>query len=102
MTTDFQLKNIKQSSTFWSGKPRLIPMVSRVLSVLVATSENILDAVVEMIQIETVRRLNAVHNIDIEDIDCECMFGKEFRPSHNFGLLWEQSQRLVLVPIPTF
>ena len=69
--------------------------------VCVDASENLLGAVVEMIQIETVRRLHAMRKIDIQDIDRMDMF-KEFRLTHNTGLLFEQSQRLVHVPIPKF
>ncbi|KAG8215392.1 hypothetical protein J3R82DRAFT_8993 [Butyriboletus roseoflavus] len=66
------------------------------------TSKNLLGAVVEMIQIETVRRLaHAKNKVDILDIDRMHMF-KEFRHTHNSGLLREQSQRLVHVPIPNF
>ncbi|KAH0834189.1 hypothetical protein J3R83DRAFT_11501 [Lanmaoa asiatica] len=53
------------------------------------------DPDVEMIQIETVRRLHSMHEIDTQEIDRMSMF-KEFRHFHNTGLLWEQSQRDVL------
>lgn len=59
--------------------------------VCVATS-NLLGVVVEMIQIETVRRLHAMDNVSIEDINRMQMF-KDFRVSHNTGLQWDQSQR---------
>ncbi|KAF8439795.1 hypothetical protein L210DRAFT_2179161 [Boletus edulis BED1] len=56
-----------------------------------------LDPDVEMIQIETVRRLYTTDQFDIHDIDGMGMFNlKEIRVSHNTGLQWELSQRDVL------
>lgn len=66
--------------------------------VLVATSKNLLNIAVEMIQMETVKRLYVKKRVDILDIDRMKMF-KDFRVSHNTGLKWEQSQRLVVAPI---
>ena len=65
---------------------------------LVATSENLLNIAVEMIQMETVKRLYVMKGVDTLDIDHMKMF-KEFRVSHNTGLKWEQTQRLVVAPI---
>ncbi|KAF8554279.1 hypothetical protein OG21DRAFT_1412927 [Imleria badia] len=45
-----------------------------------------------MVQIETVRRLFAQHDIGINDINRMKMF-KDIRVSHNTGLQWDQSQR---------
>ncbi|KAI9463465.1 hypothetical protein HD554DRAFT_1314714 [Boletus coccyginus] len=53
------------------------------------------DPDVEMIQMETVKRLCVKKRVDILDIDRMKMF-KDFRVSHNTGLKWEQSQRDVL------
>ena len=50
-----------------------------------------------MIQIETVRRLYAMHRVDRDDIDRMEIFKQKLRESHNHGLLWEQSQRYVAV-----
>lgn len=52
--------------------------------------------IVELIQIETVRRLYTMHEVDVPDIDRMKMF-KQFRQAHNQGLLWENSQRSVIV-----
>ena len=51
-----------------------------------------------MIQIEAVRRLHAMHGVDTNDIDNMRMFNN-IRVSHNTGLQWEESQRLVVVLI---
>lgn len=67
-------------------------MVSWLAFALVATS-NLLGVVVEMIQIETVRRLLANHEVDTPDIDQMELFKQQIRLSHNTGLQWEQSQR---------
>ena len=57
-----------------------------------------LGVVVEMIQIEAVRRLHAMHGVDTNDIDNMRMFNN-IRVSHNTGLQWEESQRLVVALI---
>jgi hypothetical protein len=52
--------------------------------------------VVEMIHIETARRLHAMHGVDTNDIDNLKILNK-LRVSHNTGLQWEESQRFVVV-----
>ncbi|KAG9310844.1 hypothetical protein JVU11DRAFT_8698 [Chiua virens] len=52
-----------------------------------------IDPDVELIQMEAIRRLHAVHDIEVpRDIDRMEIF-KEFRHGHNTGLLWDQLQR---------
>ncbi|KAG1731608.1 SET domain-containing protein [Suillus paluster] len=50
------------------------------------------DPDLEMIQIETVRRLDSIHNISPKDIDRMDIF-KPLRELYNGGLLWERHQR---------
>ncbi|KAF9219902.1 hypothetical protein BS17DRAFT_716355 [Gyrodon lividus] len=50
------------------------------------------DPDVEMIQLETVRRLHVIHEVVLQDITRMDIF-KPLYVSHNTGLLWEQSQR---------
>ncbi|KIJ64267.1 hypothetical protein HYDPIDRAFT_132965 [Hydnomerulius pinastri MD-312] len=53
---------------------------------------NDFDPDLEMIQLETVRRLHVIQEITLPDVDRMRIF-KSLRFSHNTGLLWERSQR---------
>ncbi|KIK95040.1 hypothetical protein PAXRUDRAFT_33188 [Paxillus rubicundulus Ve08.2h10] len=50
------------------------------------------DPDLEMIQLETVRRLHVMHGIVLQDISRMAIFNPLY-VSHNTGLLWDQSQR---------